>query len=494
MPTKTIGLSGLSVYVPPYRVNLEDWCSWTGNNWDKIRNVVGRSFRIRGSEHNMYTMAANAVLRLIQQYDVQPQRVRFLGLGTESSTDNSAGAVIVKGMVDDGLRTLGKPPLARECEVPEFKHACLGGTYAMKGAVRYLGHDGIGWQAIVVSADIAEYARGSSGEPTQGAGAVAMLMEENPTLAEIDLANCGSASNYRLIDFRKPLVRFCQQQPRPNGQVQDLPVVNGKYSTTCYTDETLHSLNDMFRKRNIDRVEYFRNVRAVFMHRPYRRMPESAWALGYLAALAHGERDQEELAGYCAEAGVELRAVLSELRSSPDVPGLVKTEQLGNEAYPASMALIKPFRAGPQYRQIVEQKMQLGSDLMMDLGNLYTAALPAWVAAGFEDALNAGVDLSGAELLTIGYGSGDASEAIPMYVCSSWRDAAQGIRFREAMRPAVDLTQAQYESLHDCGEANDIGYQRHSGEFVLDRIGARSDHHFVDLGIEYYRFVQRNTS
>ena len=95
MSQQTVGISGLSLYVPPYRVNLEDWCDWNDSNWGKIQAVVGSSFRMRGPEHNAYTMAATAVLRLIDAFDVDPSRVRFLALGTESSTDNSAGAVIV---------------------------------------------------------------------------------------------------------------------------------------------------------------------------------------------------------------------------------------------------------------------------------------------------------------------------------------------------------------------------------------------------------------
>ena len=201
--TRPIGISGLAGYIPPYRVWLKDWCEWTDNQWPKIQEVVGRSFRVRGPNHSMYTMAANAVIRLIDQYDVDPARVKFLGLGTESSTDNSAGAIIVKGMVDEALAVRGLPPIARSCEVPEFKHACLGGVYGMKGAIRHLALDGAGGQAIVVCADIAEYARGSSGEPTQGAGAVAMLLEEEPQLAVVDLIGSGSASDYRLMDFRK---------------------------------------------------------------------------------------------------------------------------------------------------------------------------------------------------------------------------------------------------------------------------------------------------
>ena len=42
-----IGISGLAAYVPPYRVWLKDWCEWTDNQWPKIREVVGRSFRLR---------------------------------------------------------------------------------------------------------------------------------------------------------------------------------------------------------------------------------------------------------------------------------------------------------------------------------------------------------------------------------------------------------------------------------------------------------------
>ena len=176
MERKRIGISGLSAYIPPFRVWLEDWCQWSDNHWPKIREVVGRSFRLRSPDQSVYTMAATAVMRLIEQYDVDPARVKFLGLGTESSTDNSAGAIIIKGMVDQALTAQGKPPIARSCEVPEFKHACLGGVYGMKSAIRHLALDGAGGQAIVVCADIAEYQRGSSGEPTQGAGAIAMVV------------------------------------------------------------------------------------------------------------------------------------------------------------------------------------------------------------------------------------------------------------------------------------------------------------------------------
>ncbi|MEM6511713.1 MAG: hydroxymethylglutaryl-CoA synthase [Pseudomonadota bacterium] len=486
---KPIGISGLAAYTPPYRVWLEDWCEWTGQPWSKITSVVGRSFRVRGPEHSVYTMAATAVMRLIEQYDVDPSRVKFLGLGTESSADNSAGAIIVKGMIDRALQAQGRPPIARSCEVPEFKHACLGGVYGMKGAIRHLALDGAGSQAIVVCADIAEYARGSSGEPTQGAGAVAMLLEEDPKLAVVDLVNSGSASDYRVMDFRKPMLRFKTQAPGETHHVQDFPVFNGKYSTTCYVDETLHALADMYDKRSLSPSDYLRSLKHVFMHRPYRRMPETGWAVSWLYALANGsDSDFADLKRYCDKAGVTADALITELSSKPAVAALATAERHQEEAYPLTMAVSRVFRGEASYQVDVMDKLSLGADPMLDLGNLYTAALPAWMAAGFEQALdNDGLNV-GEEILTMGYGSGDAAEVIPFFVADDWKAAASKIRFAECLQPVSDLSQPQYEALHDGLLPRDLERVA-SREFVIDTVGTAQERAFTDYGIEYYRYT-----
>ena len=488
-----IGISGLAAYVPPYRVWLQDWCEWTDNHWPKIRNVVGRSFRLRGPNHSVYTMSATAVLRLIDQYELNPEEIRFLALGTESSTDNSAGAVIVKGMVDQVLKSRGMPTLSRSCEVPEYKHACLGGVYALKGAIRFLATDGRGSKAIVVSADIAEYARGSSGEPTQGAGAVAMLIEENPTLASIDLANSGSASDYRVMDFRKPMLRFCGQDRSETHQVQDFPVFNGKYSTTCYIDETLHAIRDMYGKRGLSPIEHMRSLKTIFMHRPYRRMPETGWSIAYLFALnAGGDDDRAELRGYCESAGIDVDALDEEMRGAPEVVEFACEEKLQHDAYPLTMAVLQVFRKTDAYQAEVIDKLSLGGETIRDLGNLYTAAMPAWLAAGLEAALEENIDLTGEELLTLGYGSGDAAEVIPFFVEPGWREATAKIRFGEALATAVDLSESQYTAMHDGRRVQDIDIVEEN-EFVVAGVGRRDERHFQDIGIEYYRYVGRTS-
>jgi hydroxymethylglutaryl-CoA synthase len=316
-----------------------------------------------------------------------------------------------------------------------------------------------------------------------------MLLEEDPKLAVVDLVGSGSASDYRIMDFRKPMMRFCGQDRSETHQVQDFPVFNGKYSTTCYIDETLHALNDMYEKRGLQPSEYLRSLRTLFLHRPYRRMPETGWAVSYLFALGQGNADDRaELTAYSQKAGVDVSALLAEMVSKPDITQLAEPERLQIEAYPLTMAILRVFRASSQFRDEILDKVRLGSDVMLDLGNLYTAALPAWMAAGFEQALEEDSLSVGEEVLTLGYGSGDAAEVIPFFMAESWREAVAKIHFADAMELTVDLNREQYEALHDGRRIDGLDYVARN-EFVIDRVGHNVERHFSDLGIEYYRYI-----
>jgi hydroxymethylglutaryl-CoA synthase len=485
------GVSAMSLYVPPFRVDLEEWCGWTDNSWDKISAVVGRSFRVCGRHENVYTMAANAVLRLIRQNDIDPTRVGFLGLGTESSTDNAAGAVIVRGMVDRALESLGLPRLSRYLEVPEFKHACLGGVYALKSALRYASSDGADRLAIVVSADVAEYERGSTGEQTQGAGAVAMLVERSPKLFGVDLKHAGSASAYRGPDFRKPFARHFTEGYAPKTQrLSDFPVFSGKYSTFSYLDETVHAVERMLSRLDVSAGSYYQSVRGLFFHRPYQLMPLQAMSFLYVRGLARGDHHHDELRSLCEQAGVSFQDVLIETESTPDLYGeLLKKDDAVSDPYIATTAVAGLLRKQPAFRQLLQQKMGLGSEAVRDLGNLYSAALPAWIAAGFEEAARSKLDLADAPLVAVGYGSGDAAEALPMYAQPGFETAAARIGFARSLEGSVTLSREQYEALHDGTEVPALAYTP-KDEFAIARVGKTYGSGFQDLGVEYYDFVQ----
>lgn len=470
----TAGISAIALDLPPYRVSLEDWCQWTGASWEKISAVVGHAFRVPGPSQSVYTMAANAALKLIRQNRIDPRKISLLALGTESSNDNSAGAVIIKGMLDSALEELGLPRLSPHCEVPEVKHACLGGVYALKNAVRHcLLEDS---SAIVVCSDLALYARGSSGEPTQGAGAVALLVERDPALLSLNPNHAGRASDYRVSDFRKPLMN-ADKQPRSN---LHYPVFNGRFSTWCYLDQVRNALAHMYRRRDLCPAGWLEELPAVFLHRPYRRMPERAYALIRLCAegLSHGG-ESALLRGLGEEAGIVLNAALEEMRGPWQRNGAGDPD----DPFPNSSALVAALRRRPDYEHTVLGPLRWGDGPMMELGNIYSGALPAWLAAGLEQAAEAGSDWAGREILLIGYGSGDAAEALPMRVCAGWQAAAGRIRFAEALAARHDLSRDQYEALHDGRVVDDLP---EPPGFRIERIGTRTDHDFQDEGIEYY--------
>jgi hydroxymethylglutaryl-CoA synthase len=233
--------------------------------------------------------------------------------------------------------------------LPELKHACLGGVYATKAAARYLAGDGRGRLAIVVSSDIAEYQRGSSGEQTQGAGAVAFLLEAEPKLLALDLAHAGSASRYRGYDFRKPFARhFAPGYPRSTERVRDYPVFNpnsaasrptrsrgrpcgpfgfrppltlrfnGKYSTTCYLDEVIAALDCMFAGLELERREFYAELAALFFHLPYHHLPITALATALSFDIARDPGARPRLVALAAEAGVEVDAVIAEVGALND--------------------------------------------------------------------------------------------------------------------------------------------------------------------------------
>lgn len=488
MSTRSLGIGGCSLYVPRYRVDLQSWCDWTGASWSKTRSVVGRAFRMPAPSENVYTMAATAVVRLIERYDIDPSRVGFLGLGTESSTDNAAGAVIVKGLVNQALAELGRPLLPRACEVPEFKQACLGGVYALKSAVRYLAVDGRGRQAIVVSSDIARYQRGSSGEPTQGAGAVAQWLTEDPALAVIEPEAWAGTSDYRALDFRKPAQRFLHPEFSRNGRAHDFPVFNGRFSALCFLDEVRHAADELSEKLGMSAGELLRSAGTIFTHRPYARLPIDALATLFTVAWARSAERRPTLLEACHQAQVDPELLLQEVQRSVQLLPQALQGDVSTDPQGQVTKLAKHVRESRDFQQDVSAKLALGEDVMAQLGNLYTASLPAWIAAGLEHAARASADLARRQLLIVGYGSGDAAEAFIMKVGERWREAALKIAVLADLADSVQLSREQYQALHDGSPSAPQG-AGHS-YFEIERVGATLGESFSDLGVEYYKFAR----
>jgi hydroxymethylglutaryl-CoA synthase len=108
--------------------------------------------------------------------DAEKASIGLLIVATESGVDQSkASALFVHEL-------LGLPDSMRAIEI---KEACYGGTAGLQIAADFVrAHPGA--EALVIAADIARYGLNTGGEVTQGAGAVAMLVAENPHILALE--------------------------------------------------------------------------------------------------------------------------------------------------------------------------------------------------------------------------------------------------------------------------------------------------------------------
>jgi hydroxymethylglutaryl-CoA synthase len=160
---------------------------------------------------DVVTLAATAAARCLRSAGVDPREIGMLVVATETGVDHSKPVgIFVHDLVGVGPR----------CRVYEVKHACYGGTAALMTAADWVrASRGQARRALVIAADIARYALGSPGEPTQGAGAVAMLIGPEPQVLFLSEDSGLHAAN--VYDFWRPLERR-------------EALVDGKFSIDCY--------------------------------------------------------------------------------------------------------------------------------------------------------------------------------------------------------------------------------------------------------------------
>ncbi|MBU8854949.1 hydroxymethylglutaryl-CoA synthase family protein [Bacillus sp. FJAT-26377] len=97
--------------------------------------------------------------------------------------------------------------LSRKCRLFEVKQACYGGTAALQMACSYVAaHREFNPKVLVIATDIAKSAKNFiNAEPSQGAGAVALLVSTQPDILEIDLGAAGMYS-YEVMDTCRPII------------------------------------------------------------------------------------------------------------------------------------------------------------------------------------------------------------------------------------------------------------------------------------------------
>lgn len=288
MPSSlTVGIDAISLSTPRAFLELVDLAVVRGIPSDKITKGLGAIRMSIASPHeDPVTLATDAAARAFVRADVDPSTIGLCAVGTETGIDHSKPiASYVHGL-------LGLP---QRCRVFDAKHACFGGTAALMAACEWIASGAArGRCALVVCTDIARYELGSPGEPTQGAGAVAMVVSERPRLLEIEVGHTGGYAR-DVHDFWRPLNR------------RDA-LVDGHFSVACYLDAVAGAFGE-WQQEEARRGGGAPLVRTAY-HVPYVKMAKKAdrhramiEGLDEAAAEARFAREVAPSLAFAAEVG-----------------------------------------------------------------------------------------------------------------------------------------------------------------------------------------------
>jgi hydroxymethylglutaryl-CoA synthase len=250
-----VGVSDIAIYIPQFYLPHDELAEARGIPPEKFREGLGNyKMAILPNWEDSVTMAANAAAQLLEKTETPPQEIHQLVVSTESGVDHSKPvASFVQGLLNIGSR----------CRIYEIKHACYGGTAGIVTSIDWIARNyGHSKKALVIMTDMARYGFGSPGEPTQGAGAVALLLEKDPRLFSIDTRTNGI--------FSKDVFDFW----RPTGH--RVPIVDGKYSVACYLEAMEEAVSHFRSNVGIPRGRLLEHLDYILYHMPFTGMARKA--------------------------------------------------------------------------------------------------------------------------------------------------------------------------------------------------------------------------
>ena len=379
-----VGIDRIGVYVPEYVLPLDQLAAARQVPVEKIHVGIGSyKMAVAPPWEDTVTLGANAAARLFAQGDVRPEEIGLLLVATETAVDHAKPASIFLHEL------LGVPS---NCRTFELKHACYSGTAGVMIAADWIRSGAArGRKALVVATDIARYDLHSSAEFTQGAGAVALVVSEQPRLLRLDPISGVFASN--VYDFWRPLDRR-------------EALVDGKFSLDCYLNALDRAVADFRASLNGQGGEPLPpRFAALIYHTPFPKM-------AYKAHLRLFENEWRRAGG---DPG-ELAAAAERSYTEQVEPTLGAARIVGN-TYTASLYLCLAWLAEQRGRELEGRSLGLfsyGSGCCAEFftGQLVDGSASIAPRIGLEQMLQARRELSVEEYEAFARGAaGDLSDA-----------------------------------------------------------------------------------
>ena len=461
------GIDDIAIYIPQLYLDASDFAKARGLDPGKLSRGLGiEQMAIVDTNQDPACLAANACLKVMQKNKLTPDQIGRLYVATESSFDESkAMNSYVIGMLEQvyGQETFG------HCGGIECKFACVSGSYALYDNTNWIrAGEAEGKYALVVVSDIAKYDMGSSGEVTQGAGAIAMLLNDNPRLLAFD-PRVTSTSIKNEYDFYRPFGK-------------ETPIVHGQYSNLLYLIQVKNALRDYKKKVKdtgliklnddetiLDHVDYLN------MHLPYSNMGKKA--LAYL--VRHEWRALPRWKNIIKEVGMDEPV-------PKDPRGTIESVLADAEFMAKDHQFTKLFTKTEEYVELYESKLASSLIASKMIGNLYTASLYLGFRSSLEFEYQKGVNLDGKRIGFCSYGSGASAMIFSGIIQSEYEQIVKDMNLETEIGPRTKLTLEEYEDLHENKRGPEKNIRSANKEFILTQVKTSPE----SRGERHYTFVE----
>jgi hydroxymethylglutaryl-CoA synthase len=313
-------------------------------------------------------------------------------------------------------------------------------------------------KAIVVTTDFAKYDLNSSGEYTQGAGALAMLIAPNPRIMAFE--NYWATSTKGVFDFFKPFRTLSKEEITGNtnndswfdnleSEIEihkDQPVFDGQYSNQCYMERTREAYFAFKKLKNTTETVY-NSWESIIMHLPYsfqgRRMLSEIYALDAENKVISGEENPAEYQNK-----------------------------------------LKEISKSEEYKNFVTQKLQPAEIASSLIGNLYTGSIFMGLLSTLAHFFDTKNEIVGKKFGFMAYGSGSKSKVFEGTIQPEWKSAMGKVALFETLEKSQEITFESYEKLHKKEQKQSILTPK--SEWILDKIEKENP---VLIGARYYKWI-----
>lgn len=238
-----IGIDSVGFYAPKGYMKLYDLAIERQEDPDKYRKgLMALEMRLPEVDEDIISIGLKAGYNALQRGGINPKSIDALFVGTETITYS------VKSVSNIFAELLGTSTysLTQDCY-----NACAGGTLALLNAIALIEKDVIK-RALIISADISSYGLGTPSEPTQGSGAVALVISKNPRIAA-----------------------FSEKFGKVSGNVDDFfraanekdAKVFGRYSVDTYLNFQLQAYDDLIESIGDFHADFYT------FHAPFSKLP-----------------------------------------------------------------------------------------------------------------------------------------------------------------------------------------------------------------------------